>query len=333
MAAIGGNEVDSFGAISVLVGAEGPLVGGWSSTDAKRHVAFVSTPPVGSIKRNGRLFTSAGALCVSVIDSGMTMRGGIKHNADGVMLVTRDAPSASSYMVRDDLGPLLVSSSGAVHLGGVASYLSLSGTSGNYASTPDAAALDITGNLSLLVYAAATDWTPATTPCFLSKSVATGNQRSYFMLLLASGALRLTTSPDGAATFNFDSTVAPTITDGSPLWVRCDFQADNGAAGKTAKFYTSPDGGTWTQLGTDVTLASTMIIFNSTAEVGVGAQNTGTANPFPGRIYRAQIYNGIYGSGGTLVADFNAAYENPGATSFVSPTGETWTINGTAALE
>jgi hypothetical protein len=91
-------------------------------------------------------------------------------------------------------------------------------------------------------------------------------------------------------------------------------------------FYTSPDGSSWTQLGTTQSTAAGNI-FSGTAQVEVGSNNTGS-ELLAGRVLRAQIYNGI---DGTLAFDANFATASKLATSFTesSSNAATVTINTT----
>jgi hypothetical protein len=207
--------------------------------------------------------------------------------------------------------------------------LLLDGVSNGRASTPDQAALDITGDLDVRVAAAPADWSPSTPQTFAAKWVTTGNQRSWTTRLETNGRLVLFWSPDGATSLSAASTVAPAINDGQPLWVRYTIDVDNGAAGRTIRFYTSTDGVGWTQLGADVVQAGVTSIFNSTADVTIGAYNNGASERFAGRIFSAEIRNGI---AGTIVASPNFAAQTAGTTSFVDSTGKTWTIVAPATI-
>jgi len=205
-------------------------------------------------------------------------------------------------------------------------YGSLPGTSGNSFSTPDSVANSITGDIDVRALVALNDWTPTSTSMIVAKWDASSVNRSYlFYIAATTGFITVAVSPDGTSVngTSFSSTVAPTVSDGALLWVRATVDVNNGSGGKTAVFYTSSDGSTWVQLGSSVTVAGTTSIFNSSAIVTVGSTNL-TGDNFAGRIYRAQIYNGI---NGTLAVDFCPPYNWTSGTWNSATTGETWTVN------
>lgn len=182
-------------------------------------------------------------------------------------------------------------------------YLYLPGLSGNYVSTPDAAALDIVGDIWLAGRFALTDWTPAADVTLIAKWEDTLDQRSYRLLVDTTGVLRIewTTAGTAVSLVSSDSTVAPTVNDGAKLWVAGTLDVSTG----DVKFFT---GGieavpSWTQLGTTVTGAGVTSIHSGTALVEMGADNTGTAQLLTGRIYNGEIENGFDVDVGTLVFD------------------------------
>jgi hypothetical protein len=182
-------------------------------------------------------------------------------------------------------------------------YLYLPGVASNNCTTPDAAALDITGDIDLRVKVAMDDWTPAAIQYLLSK-YQTSSQRSYGLTIGTNGRPSIVWSTDGTATglLGAEATVAPTVADGATLWIRATLDVNNGASGNDVKFYTSTDGTTWTQLGATVTQAGTTSIFNSTSVLEVGSVVGGTSNAARGKFFRAQVLNGI---DGTVAFDAN----------------------------
>lgn len=203
-------------------------------------------------------------------------------------------------------------------------YLRVTGASGSYASTPDAASLDIVGDIDLRVKVAMDDWTPAAESTLIAKYTATGNQRSYALAVAASGALIFRWSEDGTAEKTETSSVATGVTDGAVKWVRATMDVDVGGTDAEVKFYLSDDGSTWTQLGSTQTNGATTSIFASTAVLELGGQTLGTVNRATAKIFRAEVLSGI---GGTSVAAPIA-----GTSSISDATPRTWTVNGAAYL-
>lgn len=215
-------------------------------------------------------------------------------------------------------------------------YVQLPGVAANYVSSPSVAALQITGRLTLIAYAKASDWTPASQVYFGGRWNGAATARSYQMSIVATSGLIQVGWGDGVSAMSLNSSVAPTITDGSGLWVAVDLQPDNGASGRTAKFYTSTDSPqtalgsiAWTQLGTDVTAATASSIL-------AGSQNLEIGSAFAGATVSSIVmerFGIISGSlaAGTIVADFNAALA--AQTGYTDAYGRVYTVNyGTSGL-
>lgn len=203
-------------------------------------------------------------------------------------------------------------------------FLFLDGTSGNYASTPDAASLDIVGDIDLRVRVNMDDWTPAAESTLIAKYTATGNQRSYALAVTATGALIFRWSEDGTAEKSETSSAVNTFTNGTTHWVRATLDVNNGGGDAAVDFYTSEDGSTWTALGAQQLNGATTSIFASTAVLELGSQTAGTVNRLAGKIYQASVLTGI---AGTAVAAPIAS-----TTSISDATPLTWTVQGTAFL-
>lgn len=203
-------------------------------------------------------------------------------------------------------------------------HLRLPGVAGNYASTPDTAAVSITGDIDLRGRVQCDDWTLAARNQTVIAKRNGAAQNSYVLRMSSTGLLTLVWSANGTAELTADSTLAVAVTDGQIKWVRGTLTVNNGAAGRDIKFYTSDDGAVWTQLGATVTQAGVTSIFDSTAIVEIGSSVTGGGEWLGGRVYYAEIRNGI---GGTVVAAFDPSRGTRGAGSLVALTGETWTIN------
>lgn len=210
-----------------------------------------------------------------------------------------------------------------------ASYLQIkqptgvtSGTA--YVSTPDAAALDITGDLDIRFDADLTTWSENME--LVSKWTETGNQRSY-LFGLANGTLYLWRSTDGSAVGSAVATV-PLPTNHGRQAVRAVLQVNTPAGSRTTTFYTAPTlAGPWTQLGSSLVASPNITLFSGSGIVAVldNPNSSSQASVIRGKIYGAQIYNGV---AGTLVANPDFTAQTHGATSFVDSTGKTWTVNG-----
>jgi hypothetical protein len=221
---------------------------------------------------------------------------------------------------------------------------------GARAQTTDKAALDITGDIEVRIdfeprrFAR---WASGTNKAMIlcSKHAPTSANRSWYLRFGESGV-------DGSVTklsFNWSTTGANSLsasaTDYLPttgrIAVKVTMDVNNGGGSREVKFWTSTTGidGTYTQLGSTVTGATTSI-FSSTANVELGTVDGGVLDGefsalienFVGRIYAFQLWNGISGSGGTLVAEADFTAQTNGATSFADGLGNTWTTHGVAEI-
>ncbi len=235
-----------------------------------------------------------------------------------------DGPSDSTYLIDGSNRLMLVadrSGNSAVNA------LVTNGVSGNGASSPDSAALDITGTIDMDVFCGVASWTAGPGQVLTSKWASNiGANRAYELLLLSDGKLRFDISPDGF--FNAANTVTSSVSTGfanfTNNWVRAKWISST----KTVTFYTSQDGSTWTQLGTTGT-TSAGAIFNSAATFNVGGSDGLTASLGAGIFYRTRVYNGDRDSGGTLAFDADFTRVAKLATSFTetSANAATVTIN------
>jgi hypothetical protein len=199
-------------------------------------------------------------------------------------------------------------------------------TAGNYVSTPNAAANQITGDIDIITYA--TNYLTSVRMSFISKY--SGATLSYLFCQENNSRLGFYFN---AATFIQSSVINPLI--GIEGWVRVTRNSSNGIV----KFFTSTDNVrtalnniSWIQLGTDVS-STPGLIQNSGVNVEIGSWQNGAQYITNGRIYRATISNVI---GGTPVVDFNPNDFNWNASmlqnsqTFTSrTTGEVWTIHST----
>lgn len=208
--------------------------------------------------------------------------------------------------------------------------LALVAEDNSLASTPDVAALDIVGDIDLRVDFIADNWPPLADSTIIAKYNDDTNNRSYRLDILTTGQVRITTSPDGSTPMSHSSTVPVPATIGQRIAVRATLDVNNGSGGRTATFYTAGFmGNNWVQLGSPVTLSGTTSIFSGNAPLEIGGRINSDRNPFAGRVFHAQVRNGI---NATVVANPEFIDESAGTTNFVDSTGKTWTVHANAEI-
>jgi hypothetical protein len=234
---------------------------------------------------------------------GKFYRAIIKNGIDGTTVLDANAavitlPSQTTFTdSSSNAYTVTINKSGVGTFVSTGNYMYLPGVASNYASAPDAAALDITGDIDLRCKVALDDWTPAANTTLIAKYTTTGNQRSYRMYIGTSGQIVLQVSTDGTTPITLTNNATTGVSDGSTKWVRATRVASTGLC----QFFTSDNGTTWTQLSTDVSGTSGNL-FSGTAIMEVGSQTVGASEPARGKFFRAQVLNGI---GGTVAFDAN----------------------------
>jgi len=274
----------------------------------------------GSINQNPSEYVSSGVLSSPWHGSGIDgTKSFSTHNGNTV---------SSTGIVTENTGPAINSSN--------SQFVELTGVSGTYVSTPDSAAIPSgngTSDTTWVAWIALEDWTPAADMVIVAKYIQAANQRSFSWRLDDTGSLKLFTSADGTAlVVSSESDAITGFANGTGHWVGTTF---NDVA-NTTNFYTSdqPLGTSlsdinWVQLGNaDISHVSAGI-FDSTAPVEVGSNDTGSGALFAGKISRAVVIASTDPTA-TPAVDFNANDHVTGSTWASSTTGETWTNNGAA---
>lgn len=201
-----------------------------------------------------------------------------------------------------------------------------------FVTAPDAAALDITGDIDLRADLILKNYQMQQT--IISKYLATSTNRSYYLNIARTGQLQMNWSTDGtlANVHTIHSTLPVTVPASGRLAIRATLDVNNGASGHTVTFYTSDTiNGSWTQLGDAVVTAGTTTIGSGAAGISLGGNADLFAYPVWGQILAIEIRNGI---GGTVVANPNFTIQSAGATSFADTAAapNTWTIVNGAEL-
>jgi hypothetical protein len=180
------------------------------------------------------------------------------------------------------------------------------GATGNIGSTPDAAVLDIVGDLDVRVDVSMDDWFSGSGNRYVGKFEA-APQRSWMLSDNGAGFLGFSWTADGSTVdqqFTNAALPAAVATAGARLEIRVTMDVDVGDSTYLLRFWYRAHGQTaWTQLGIDRT-GPTFAFFAGTSPLYIGGSDSGNVMQ-PGRIYRAQVWDGIEGAGGTLVFDGN----------------------------
>jgi hypothetical protein len=154
----------------------------------------------------------------------------------------------------------------------------------------------ITGDIDVRVRVAPTTWTATGDQTLAAKWESTTNNRSWLFSLKTTGALGFNWSTNGTAGIGEKVSTAvlgATVTNNQPYWVRATLDVDNGATGNDVRFYSSPDGTTWTQLGTTVTTAGVTSMFGGTGPYQIGSFTVGFSTPLDGRVYSVFVGAGL----------------------------------------
>jgi len=262
------------------------------------------------------------------------------ENADG--RYSRRNPSSPYFGLLGRNTPIRMT------LAGYLPYLRLMGGAsganpddGGYAVTPDAAALDLTGDLDVRIDVEPEGWRREGLTPLIMKADVTEDEWSWIFAINADGTLQFRWSDDGtqvdASSHIRTSTAAVPATSGR-LTLRVTLDVNNGAAGHTVTFYTGTAGvgGAFTQLGAAVVTAGTTSVFASASRLMIGALDNGTTSTvftggsrYGGRVYGAELRNGI---GGSAVANPDFTGQDLDVTGFTDAAGRVWSLEDQAHI-
>jgi hypothetical protein len=205
-------------------------------------------------------------------------------------------------------------------------WLALPGRAGNFATTPNATADQIAGDIELV--ARVMPSAAIGTMTLISASYAGAGVDTNFLWQYDLANNRCVYYWAVGASLHVVVSTAITQTPGA-IWLRLRHTVNDGAGNRVIAFAQSHNGVDWSDIST------------STAAAGVGARNPGTGtwrigafdaagtlDLFGGKIYYAVARGGI---GGAAVVEFDPSRIAAAAVQGVMVTGETWTINQSGA--
>lgn len=208
-------------------------------------------------------------------------------------------------------------------------HIVLPGSSGNYLSTPDSAAVSVTDTFDVQVCVALTDW-DGSNQSLLSKWTAAGNNKSWYFLADSSGFLVFGVTDDGASA-ETTAVTTPAFTDGTIQWLRVTF---NGGAANFYQGGSDPETPSWTQIGTEQTFSTHVAVSDEDSVLEIGSINAGTAYNAAGSIYRARLYDDLTESTTVFDADMRSLSVASGSDGETftedSSNAATVTIHGTS---
>ena len=210
------------------------------------------------------------------------------------------------------------------------------GIDGANASTPNTADLNVPGDLDVRIRVEPDQWagdTVTDAQVLVAKQNGSSNRSWSFQIFPRSHLVADYTTPSGSTASSLAS--ATQAFGLRPVWVGFTITIDNGAGGKTIRYYRSEDVTppaditAWEAMGSQTSLFGGILPLSvSTADVEIGTFNAGLPD-FRGRVLAAEIRAGI---NGTVVAAPDFTAQSPGVTSFVDSTGKTWSVNGDAQI-
>jgi hypothetical protein len=193
-------------------------------------------------------------------------------------------------------------------------YIILGG--GRYLTTPDAAAISVTGDLAVWAELALDDWITGSVQVVACQRASSSSNFGWCLSIGTTGLLTFSWTTDGTTLLSSTSTTPITFADRQRGVIGATIDVNNGAAGRTVRFWQADASVVWAahaafnpttdfrtdrdQLGADVVTAGTTSIFNSTAALTIGRDGDGTA-PIVGKFWRFRLDNAI-GTGGIPVA-------------------------------
>jgi len=202
---------------------------------------------------------------------------------------------------------------------------------GTSVTTPDSAALSITGDIDLRIEVALDNWNTGAIQYLINKRV---SLTGYALRINAAGNLEYIWG-NGSA----DNFIAPAgggtpwtpPANGVKKWLRLTHDVDNGSGQNVRTFYQSDDGYAWSVIGTANTGAGTTTIADGAAALYIG---TSGSDGLTGNVFRMEVRAGI--NGNTVAAvDFTKSPWDVGDTNGATgndPNGNTWTLNGSGAI-
>lgn len=222
-----------------------------------------------------------------------------------------------------------------LRLGAARPRLRIPGIASAAASTPDAAALRLTGDQRVELLVKPRSWRPSGGAGLARRYLTTGGQRAWAIWLGEDGRLSVRSSQDGVLFVDRVSSVA-VPDDGAERWIAFWHDVNNGASGSTMGFETSPDGVTWIALGANQVTAGVFAYFAAQAPLEVGRVNAATGGgisipALDGEIGALRYRSGILPTS-TIVCSVDFRTADTDTRTLLDNAGRTWTLTDAAYI-
>lgn len=220
--------------------------------------------------------------------------------------------------------------------GGASNYMNFP-SGANYVDTPSATAFNVAGDVGFAVRVKMPASAPAADWCVYARRGADAAHSQFSFFIQPDGQMHATTSINGTTNVATTTTAAsPLVFDGNWLWLR---QSRESATGQW-DFWTGPDTGSDTVLPASWTTFqlnrgnSAGPLWNNAGALSqpleINGFNNGASTLANAQIGRFLMYGNQLMTG-TPIADANAA-DYVSGTSWTGPSGNVWTLRGTATV-
>lgn len=199
------------------------------------------------------------------------------------------------------------------------------------AEVSSSAALNITSDLDVRIDMHVKTMDPSGVPVVIAGRADDGNPYSWRIAVYPDRTVQLLWSATGTTPPLTATSTTPVLPMSARTTLRITIDVNNGAAGRTIKFYTGDSvNGPFTQVGPSVVQAGTTSIANVAEPLVVGtAQDKSVAYAPDADVYAFQLLDGI---GGSAIANADFTAQTSGTGGFVDSAGRSWTIFGGSIL-
>lgn len=197
----------------------------------------------------------------------------------------------------------------------------------NYASTPDSASLDITGDIDIRGEISLADI--GRTVVIAGKWGGVSAQRSWRFGKASNGLFLIWVDSSDVTHTEYSTIRGMRFRTGHRHAFRVTLDVNNESSGHTLTFYEADTiDGPWVQLGDTVVKSGTTDIRSTTSSLTVGSDGNSEYTNYT-NVHSVIVMNGIEG---TEVANPDFTIQTVGATSFDDVAGNTWTLVGDSEI-